>query len=41
MTVAFDTIDRQNMITIFIEAAVDPVGGKDRTKDFTSENYFL
>ena len=26
------------MFTIFIEAAVDPVGREDRTKDFTSEN---
>ena len=35
----FDTINRQNVITIFVEAAVDPVGREDRTKDFTSENY--
>ena len=36
---ALDTIDRQNAITIFIEAAVDPVGCEDRTNDLTSENY--
>ena len=36
---AFDTIDRQNMIIIFAEAALDPVGHEDRTKDPTSENY--
>ena len=35
---AFDTIDRQNATTIFVEAAVDPVGHEDRTKDFTSKN---
>ena len=27
------------MNTIFIEAAVDPVGGEDRTKDLSSEKY--
>ena len=32
-------IDRQNVITIFLEAAVDPVGLLDRTKDSTNENY--
>ena len=36
---AFDTIDRPYAITIFVEAAVDPVGREDRTKDLTSENY--
>ena len=36
---AFDTIDRQNVVTIFIEAAVDPVGREDRTKDLNSEKY--
>ena len=35
---AADTIDKQNTITAFIEAAVDPVGREDRTKDLTSEN---
>ena len=28
-----------NEITSFIEAAVEPVGREDRTKDLTSENY--
>ena len=36
---AFNIIDWQNVITIFIEAAVDPVGLEDRTKDSTNENY--
>ena len=36
---AVDTIDKQNTITSFIEAAVDPVGREDRTKDLTSENH--
>ena len=36
---AFDTFDRLNVITIFIEATVDPVGREDRTKDLTSENH--
>ena len=39
VTVAFDTIDGKNVITIFIEAAMDPVGHEDRTKDLTNENY--
>ena len=36
---AFNIIDWQNVITLFIEAAVDPVGREDRTKDSTNENY--
>ena len=32
-TVAFDNIDRQNVIIIFVEATMD------RTKDPTGENY--
>ena len=36
---AFDTIDRQNVIINLVEAVVDPVGREDRTKDPTSENY--
>ena len=36
---ALDNIDGQNVIIIFIEAAEDPVGPEDRTKDPTSENY--
>jgi hypothetical protein len=39
VTVAFDIIDGQNGITIFIKAAVDLVGHEDRTKDITNENY--
>ena len=36
---AFDTIDRQNVIINLVEAVVDPVGREDRTKDPTSEKY--
>ena len=36
---AFDNIDGQNVITIIIEAAVDPVGREDRTRVSTNENY--
>ena len=39
MTVAYGIMDEQNVITIFIEAAVDLVGRYDRTKNVTSENY--
>jgi hypothetical protein len=38
VTVAFDTINVQNVI-IFIEAAVDPSGREDGTKDLTNKNY--
>ena len=33
------TIDRQNVIIIFVEAVMDSVGREDRTKDLKSENY--
>ena len=39
MEVAFDTINVQNVIIIFIEAAVDPSGREDGTKDLTNKNY--
>ena len=39
MTVAYGIMDEQNVITIFIEAAVDLVGRYDRTKNVTSKNY--
>ena len=37
---AFDIINRQNGIAIFIKVAVDPMGDEDRTKDenLCSEN---
>ena len=34
----FNIIDKPYVITIFIEAAVDPVGCGDRTEDLTSKN---
>ena len=34
-----DIINGQNGVIIFIEAAVDPVGHEERTKDSTNENY--
>ena len=36
---AVDIIDGQNEVIVFIEAAMDPVGREDRTKDSTNENY--
>ena len=36
---AFDIINRQNTIIIFVKAVVDPVGREDRTKALTSEKY--
>ena len=36
---AFDIIHKLYVTAIFIEAAVDPVGHKDRTEDLTSKNY--
>ena len=36
---AFNTNDRQNVVIIFVEAFMDPVGREDRTKYLTSENY--
>ena len=39
MPKAFDTIDRPEAVTSFVETAVDPVGREDRTKDLTIKNY--
>ena len=39
MPVAFDNIERTDMITIFVGAAVDPVGREDRSETLTSEDY--
>ena len=39
MTLDVDTIDGQNVIIFFIEAAMDPVGREDRTRDLNSEKY--
>ena len=36
---AVDTINRLNTFTTFIEAAVDPVGREDMTRDLNSEKY--
>ena len=39
MPVAFDNIEKTDMITIFVGAAVDQVGREDRSESLTSENY--
>ena len=39
LPVAFDNIERLDVITIFVRAAVDPVGREDRSESLASEDY--